>query len=245
MRLLCDIGNTRLKWAVEESGEFIASGALANGDLAGLLLSLPKVHPSSVWVSCVGPEQQFEAFKQLCKEEFDLGVTRAKVSQSECGVSNGYQDQLKLGVDRWIAALGVRRIVERGAVIVIDAGTALTIDLLDQDNIYQGGAILPGATLMHDSLVARTQGIDSSLISSPPVVGKTSMECVNSGVHYGLVGAVDRVVKKMQKSLPRKAALLITGGDASFIKGHTKYKMLGVEHLVLIGLLAIADQLEL
>ena len=196
-------------------------------------------------MSCVGPEQQFEAFKQLCKERFGIGVTRAKVSQSACGVVNGYQDQQKLGVDRWIAILGVRRIIDRGAVIVIDAGTALTIDLLDQDNNFQGGAILPGPALMHDSLVARTQGIDSSLLHSPSVVGKTTMECVNSGVHYGLVGAVDRVVKKMQKTLPRKAALLITGGDADFIKEHTKYKMLVVEHLVPIGLSSLADEAEL
>jgi type III pantothenate kinase len=244
MRLLCDIGNTRLKWALEESGEFIASGALANSDLAGLISLLPSTRPSSVWVSCVGPERQFEAFKQLCRDRFGLGVNRATVSQSACGVSNGYQDQLKLGVDRWAAILGARIIVDRGAVIVVDAGTALTIDLLDQENVYQGGAILPGATLMHDALVARTQGIDSSLLMSPPVVGKTTMECVNSGVHYGLIGAVERVVKKMQKILPRKATLLITGGDAKFIKAHTKYKMRDVEHLVSIGLLALADESE-
>lgn len=247
MRLLFDIGNTRLKWALEDSASFIAKGAMTHKEfdsMARLSDLLPINDPTAIWVSNVGPAKTLGKLKSMAKSEFNLRAQVVTVTSSMGGITNAYAEHDQLGVDRWVAAIGARQVIRQGAVIVIDAGTAVTVDLLDNLSVYQGGAILPGASLMHDSLVQRTAGIESNLSSEPPIIGKTTSECVNSGVHYGLVGAIETVVKKIQKTLPRKGILLVTGGDSGLINRNSKYSMKHLENLVLVGLLAIANEAD-
>ena len=248
MRLLCDIGNSRLKWAIEESGEFIATGACWHQDLAeeGALSKLiPATSLTSVWISCVGSDAIFRSVKAWCRTKFSIGVQQAQVARSCCGISNEYQDLERLGVDRWVAALGARSAIKKGALIIVDAGTAVTVDLLEHNNVYQGGAILPGFALMHDSLIVGTQGIESSVKKAPSVVGKNTSDCVNSGVHFGFIGAIDRVIERMLEECPRKASLIVTGGDSQRVMQGSRHSMHAVENLVLTGLLAMANEAEL
>jgi len=249
MRLLLDVGNTRIKWAWEEAGQLSKLGGLAHArDTQSCLdaeVSFDQA-PNSVWLSSVASDRVNSLVENWVTTRFNLEVKRAVVTEQACGIKNNYAELPKLGVDRWLAALGARRYCPEGHVILIDAGTAITIDVLSENNVFLGGAILPGATLMHDALLLNTAGIASQFTDSVRLIGNTTQECVNSGVQYGLVGAVDRIVTQMHAELNKDrpdAAIevLLTGGDANLILRDSSHKYRFVEGLVLQGLASIAD----
>lgn len=251
MRLLFDIGNTRIKWVLEQQGDLIASDSCNNDELESV--DLPDVTAlDSVWVSCVGQRSVLQRLQTKVEKTYQCAIHQAQVAASACGIENAYHAQDKLGVDRWLAVIGARSMVAAGDLIVIDAGTAVNIEWLSANNIYQGGVILPGAEIMHRALVGRTAGIDSVRSTVESVVGKTTMECVNSGVNYGLAGAVERIVSEMQhvivsetsagqpptEGLP--ARVLVTGGDAPLLLANTSLSTQPVANLVLHGLAQVA-----
>jgi len=220
--LLVDIGNTRTKWLVAGGDGFFARGSVLNDQLAGVKFCLPS-QLDSVWVSCVGGDELFDKVADRIREVSGLSVNRAVVKEYAAGMHNAYRAIDRLGVDRWVAALGARSLVPQGDLIVIDAGTAITIDVVSQANRFEGGVILPGRVLMQRSLVSNTAGVLSVPSEVDSVIGKSTQQCVNSGALYGLVGAIERVVSEIKQTFrePEEAVaaegslqVLICGGDA-------------------------------
>lgn len=253
MHLLFDIGNTRVKWALTNRGELssrdaeLATQFQAQTILAPLLSN--DFNIESIWVSCVGSQAVLQDIHAWVAANFSVPFNDYKVSKTAGGISNAYQDISTLGVDRWVAVCGARALVPKGHIIVVDAGTTVTIDWLDSNNVFQGGAIVPGATLMHDSLVDRTVGIQSVLVDAAPLVGRTTQDCVNSGVHFGLVGAVKNIIQEMQRKIhvshldqpslnyeAEDAAIVLTGGDSNILSSGLGLKLRVDESLVLRGL---------
>ncbi|NNC98677.1 MAG: type III pantothenate kinase [Gammaproteobacteria bacterium] len=245
MVLLFDIGNTRLKWALCNAGQIVESGVhdsaqICRQNLTDWLAELPK--PQSIWISCVGKDAQSEFLSAWLLTHFALQAVVVGVTDSACGIRNGYLDHERLGVDRWLAAIGARTLVSSGDVIVVDAGTAITIDWLSRDNVYEGGVILPGANLVHDVLEGQTAGIAASQADTDNIIGKTTGECVNSGIIYGLAGAVERIVNEMQKTIQQPASIVLTGGGADMLWSKVNLPAVVEQNLVFIGLLEIAGQ---
>ena len=145
-------------------------------------------------------------------------------------------------MDRWVAAIGARVVIPAGHVIIVDAGTAVTIDWLSDDNIYEGGVILPGLSLMHASLNSKTAGIKSIYTQADKIIGRTTEECVNSGVSYGLIGGVERVIEEMMLKIPEPATILLTGGSASILMAMSKLEMSLQENLVLLGVAKVSNE---
>jgi len=217
MRLLIDAGNTRIKWAVAKTfdDEILFSGIVFD-DWSELAEFTGMVE--SAWVSCVASESVLAGIKAKITKLFAITANVAKVSECVAGMVNEYETLDKLGVDRWVAALGARSIVSYGALIVVDAGTAVTIDLISDENHFEGGVILPGFVTMHDSLLERTAGIESYRTPVASIIGKNTRDCVNAGVQYGLVGAVDRIVSEICATVSGDSPrLLAMGGDAHAI----------------------------
>lgn len=238
MNLLFDIGNTRLKWAYYSDDGIHSSASLMAVDVD--FLELKKVfnnlpQPDSIWVSNVGSEHILRLVVDSCCAVFELEPHVIKVSATCCGIDNNYQTQNTLGVDRWIAAIGARVVVAQGHVIVIDAGTAVTIDWLSTQNNFEGGVILPGFSLMHAALVHNTAGIQSEYFGTQKVIGRTTEECVNSGVAYGLIGAIERIVNEMQQSIGEPTTVILTGGSAATIEAMANLDMIVQHDLVLLG----------
>lgn len=253
MHLLFDIGNTRVKWAlIEDSGFSSRDSAMAalfqaQDSLQPLLEHTNNIE--SVWVSCVGSKDVLKQIKAWVGANLAAPFNIFKVSKAAGDFKNAYQDIKKLGVDRWAAAWGARALVPQGHIIIVDAGTTVTIDWLDANNVFQGGAIVPGATLMHDSLVDQTVGIQSVLVDAAPLVGRTTQDCVNSGVHFGLVGAVRNIIQEMQRKIhvshldhphlhyeAEDAAIVLTGGDSKILSTTLGLKLRVDKNLVLRGL---------
>ncbi len=257
MHLLFDIGNTRVKWAFIQDQELSVGDAELVGEFKAQV-SLQSIldcksEIESVWVSCVGSKGLLQDLQDWATANLDAPFNVLKVTKSADKISNAYEDISKLGVDRWAAACGARALEPQGHIIIVDAGTTVTIDWLDSNSVFQGGAIVPGATLMHDSLVDRTVGIQSVLVDGAPLVGKTTQDCVNSGVHFGLVGAVRNIIQEMQLKIhvlhldhpslhyeAEDAAIILTGGDANILSGALGLKVRTDDNLVLRGLSLMA-----
>ena len=222
MKLLIDIGNTRAKWALCCSSKgiqargFLGQKSLFDADSAATTL-LGQIQ--QVWISCVGKPECLARVCLMVDAELGLVANVVRVESYLAGLQNNYNDLNRLGVDRWVAAIAARSIAPFGALIVVDAGTAVTVDLISDCNVFEGGVILPGMLMMHDSLVGKTAGIVSEVGRSVSVVGKTTQECVNAGTHFGLLGGIERVVKEMLGVIGHDdVRLMLCGGDAKVVQ---------------------------
>ncbi len=245
MKLLVDIGNTRTKWALADGQSTIARGAELNSGLESLLLpniEIDAAIASSVATSFIAERVSSEVLQQAgCKLRF------AEVEKSACGLRNNYRVLDKLGVDRWVAAIGAYKRYPNQDIVVIDAGTAVTIDWVSKRGAFEGGVILPGLTLMHDSLVGNAAGIDSKVSEVSSVIGKSTEECVNSGAFFGLIGAIDRVVKEIvsaRSNSSESCRVLVCGGDAEALIARLPINFQLESDLIFDGLRVLASQAQ-
>ncbi|MCA9118772.1 MAG: type III pantothenate kinase [Planctomycetaceae bacterium] len=147
----------------------------------------------------------------------------------------------RVGMDRLIAAVAVneRRDSERPAIIV-DAGTAITVDLVDGTGIFQGGVILPGFRLSAQALADGTDqlpNVDATFRSdAPAVIGKSTTEAIRSGLFWGGVGAIRELVARTAAELDTSPQIFVTGGDAERLTGYLADDAQFVSDLVLRGI---------
>jgi type III pantothenate kinase len=128
---------------------------------------------------------------------------------------NDYEDIKMLGVDRWMSALGAWKLYQR-SLLIINAGTAITIDLIDLDQKdkahFKGGMILPGIAISLGVLNNSTNLIDTE-IGQSQYPSLNTKDAVTTGIMTSIQGAVNLVCRKLPSSLP----ILLTGGDANLI----------------------------
>lgn len=225
MRLELDAGNTRIKWrSVDGSHE------ISGDDFAAALSqqAIPMAKVKTVWVSSVH-EQQNHWIKQQCP---NAQFAQSQVSQH--GLSNSYQDPHKMGVDRWLAMLAAWTSHPDSAHIVIDAGTALTMDIVDAFGRHVGGYICPGLGLMKDSLLgatSRVHAVDDWLVGRAP--GENTQMCVDHGILDLAVSWIEK-----HKALQPEAKVWLTGGAAPLLIQLFEKPVIHEPHLVLNGLRA-------
>jgi len=213
MILLIDLGNTRLKWAWLAHGRLHDGGALLH---RGRELGVDLDHawarltsPESVQVACVAPAVLRQALADWLAEHWDCPVHWAASQAAAAGVVNGYSEPEQLGVDRWLALLGAWQRVQ-GAVCVVDCGSAVTVDILDDQGRHLGGVIAPGLRMMRDALRR-----DTALPPVPDTVADTLGEDTLQAIQGGLTLALHGLVDQARRHAPPHARLLLTGGDAS------------------------------
>ena len=120
-----------------------------------------------------------------------------EVESHKFDIQNHYQTLSELGVDRWMAVLGSRKIIPDGNVVVINCGTAITVDFLTQENSFLGGAILPGFQLAAKAL-SSTAGIAENFGSvQDSLVGQSTSDCVQLGVLHACLGGVEKIIKSL------------------------------------------------
>lgn len=237
MRLLVDAGNSRLKWRVEQVGQVIEEGVgvLDSSDpLQGM--SAPVGAVSRVSISTVASEDKRQALLGHLKSRFNAPVTFYWAEARRQGLVNAYNDFSRMGADRWHAMYGAWQL-SRCGFVVVDAGSAVTVDYVDPSGRHLGGFILPGLHMMLRSLktdAARIRFDPAQVLDTRP--GASTGECVNHGLAW-LSGAMVRQIDSDAKACGLKD-LLVTGGDAERLIG---LGLAGVHHpsLVLDGLGAI------
>ena len=156
--LAIDAGNTRVKWGLRDGGEWLRRGAVATGAveaIAGDWGALPG--PARAIASNVAGEGVRTALERACGAR-GIALRFIASEASRLGVVNGYRDPGQLGPDRW-AGLVAAHLCGPGNQLVVNAGTALTIDALDALGRFRGGLIVPGPALMRRSLEGGTAGL--------------------------------------------------------------------------------------
>ena len=216
MILECDVGNSFLKWRViSDAFEVIERGSVDYR--SGLQALAPKSSFEKARLVSVASSEINNDLIAFIESKFGVGA-RLAASESSCaGVTNGYQHPETLGVDRWSAVVAAFKRCA-GAVLVIDCGSAMTVDFVDAGGRHLGGYIIPGANLMMGALQRDTDGVRFERIDSCDVgFGVNTSAAVNSGVQAALEGGIAVAVNqaKMQSSEP--FAILLTGGGGQVL----------------------------
>jgi len=145
-------------------------------------------------------------------------------------LQNGYENPTDLGIDRWMAMIAGYEILKGGGFIVIDAGTAITIDIVDQECKHTGGYILPGLRKTLNDFMKFKYDLESA--SNIP--GKNTAEAWTNGVSAMISYSLDGLVRENMKL--NDYQVLLTGGDASMISRYISFPFQKFENLVLDGL---------
>lgn len=249
MNLLIDIGNTRVKWTVQRGMRLGRVRAMPHGRDATVvrrvLLSAPRGIRRVVAVNVAGTSFE-RALAKAARERFDLPVELIRSTRQAGGVRNGYRETWRLGADRWVGAIGARSIARGKAVVVANAGTALTVDAVSAAGQHLGGVIVPGPATMVDTMLSGTHGIRrrarGGKASVRTLFATNTASALAAGAVQASAALVDRAVGEAKRELGSRPILLLTGGGARGIAPHIKSAHRIVPDLVLRGLAAIADQ---
>ncbi|NOZ38928.1 MAG: type III pantothenate kinase [Planctomycetes bacterium] len=158
----------------------------------------------------------------------------------------------RVGIDRLLNAVAVNRLrPPQQPAIVVDLGTACTVDLIAPDGAFEGGAIFPGTTLaataLHSGTATLPQLTAESFASPPVVVGKSTQAAISAGLYWGIVGAVYELVARIRRECPEPPQLFLTGGEASRLVAHLTSDIQKPRHLpnlVLSGIATLAEELS-
>lgn len=210
MILQIDVGNSQTKWRLVDGTEIQSRGSQQTESLLDGPLILDDISaPSSAQLCSVADVSVELRIGRQIADQYGIRVQIAKVSPRVGQVTCGYQEPTSLGVDRWLAVVAAYH-QDRCATLVVDVGSALTIDLIGPDGQHQGGYILPGMRLMRQSLWRGTDQVkvDAMDVTSVLVPGMHTADAVNKGCLLAAVAAVEKLASEYP------ATLVVTGGDA-------------------------------
>jgi len=232
--LLFDVGNTRLKWAAVESTQhpsdqqkklWAYSGSISSQSLQSvehraeladyIAKTLPK--PDVIAFSCVAGQDAINNLKLLFPQWQDVQWRELRGDSTFDGIRTLYQDSSKLGADRWAAIIAARTLSKVNALI-INAGTATTIDLLGSNGLHYGGWIIPGLELMRRSLERNTAQLPlAARGEAHHGFGTSTNEAIISGCDAAQIGAIQYAIdiaKEMNQPIEK---IWLDGGNAKIL----------------------------
>tara|TARA_B100000795_G_C22795807_1_gene439277 strand:+ start:1983 stop:2714 length:732 start_codon:yes stop_codon:yes gene_type:complete len=233
MILDIDVGNSFVKWRLTDGVEIRQFGSQATKSIDPRRgLDVPEEFPiSQVRLSSVAANSVQKDLVAQVKSQFNAEVTLAKVSSVAAGVRCGYADPSSLGVDRWLALVAAYDRYQ-ASVIIVDAGSAMTLDLVSEDGRHLGGYILPGLSLMRDALWRGTDRVKVDAVVND--CGIDPAKDTTAAVNQGSLLAAIATIEKLANEYPSK--LVVTGGDARKLLPHLNGNVDYLPDLVLDGL---------
>ena len=235
---LIDAGNTRIKWGLHDGRSYVATGAVDTAKAARLADDMPtSPRRAHALASNVAGAAVREALERACSAR---GIALAFIASrgEQLGVKSGYRDPGQLGPDRWAALIAAHH-AGPGHKLVVNAGTALTIDALTADGRFLGGMIVPGPALMRRSLDRGTAGLrltEGSFADFPT----STPDAITTGAIQACAGAIERMRDAMAGAGTAPSQIVLSGGAAPELAGHLPIAATIRENLVLDGLLLIA-----
>lgn len=219
-RLLLDAGNSRLKWALmtdhtvpQLRGALVLDDS-ALGALAQALQTGGCGVPEAVHVLSVRGQDFADELAAACDR---LGWPQPRIHHARGegdGIRPVYPEPIQLGADRYGAMVAAHRLFA-GPVLVVDCGTAVTVDALAADGHHLGGVILPGLGLMRNALDAGTASVQIGEEVAPCLLADNTAQAVAGGTLLGLASAVDGMCDRMNHELGQAHQRLLCGGDAA------------------------------
>ncbi|MCO4759943.1 MAG: type III pantothenate kinase [Myxococcales bacterium] len=246
MLLTIDIGNTNTVLGIYQGDTLvdhlrIESRRSATSDeysaLVGTLLAQRNVPTDAIKHAIIGSvvPPLTAVFEGLCKRW--LGHPATVVGPGiRTGMPILYDNPREVGADRIVNAIAAYERCKR-ACIVVDFGTATTFDVISGRGEYLGGVIVPGVGISADALFNRAAKLPRVDVAKPrSVIGKTTVDAIQSGLVFGYVGLVEGLVRRISAELGESPAVIATGGLAPLISAETTIVDEVIEFLTLDGL---------
>ncbi len=246
MVLTADIGNSNIVFAAvsEKKVEFVARVATVlqrtyeeyavylKNILFSRRISISKIEGAII--SSVSPALSGIIHKAIEKA---AGINALLVGPGiKTGLNILVENPAQLGSDRVVDAVAAVNCYN-APVMVIDMGTATTMSVIDESSSFLGGMIVPGIKISVEALAKNTSQLPHIALEKPDyVIGKNTVECMESGLIYGNASLVDGMIQRVEEELGSKVTPVATGGLSKFIVPHCKNKIIYDEHLLLKGL---------
>jgi type III pantothenate kinase len=243
MTLLIDAGNTFLKWARLEGDGVGASHTVVHHGVEPTewqsALAAIGAPPQRIVVANVAGPSFAGRLREWARATWQVDPQFPIATRAALGVTNAYARPAALGIDRWLGMVAAWH-EARAPLLCASAGTAFTLDLIDDAGQHRGGCIVPGARLMRESLHAQTSGVAAAAMLDPAAVdgmfGVNTAGAVQQGARLALAALADRTVTALEKSSSVAARVFLTGGAAPQISALMTRPVEHVPDLVLRGL---------
>jgi type III pantothenate kinase len=253
MLLLVDAGNTRVKWALVDSGAtggmpglWVESGTVGREDVLQLGDTWRGMKIGRALLSNVAGQSMRDSLQQALLHALGMKAVPLEWFASVpfmAGVHNQYRNPAQLGCDRFAAAIGAHALFAGKNLIVATCGTATTLDAVTADGVFLGGMILPGLGLMATSLARNTAQLPrvaQHIAITQPFADNTE-DAIVSGCIAAQVGAIERAVRA-HAAHSGAVQCVLSGGAAAMIAPYLAIPYEQVDNLVLIGLQTVAAQ---
>ncbi len=237
MKLVIDIGNTRAKFAVFKESALIMSSRVSQNDLPNQLQIVLRQYPdiSHCLVS------------DVTKKAKDLltNITIRSIvyldHDTPVPFNNDYATPATLGKDRMALAAAATTIYPRQNVLIIDAGSCITFDLINADNTFLGGAISLGVAMRYRALHEFTAALPHLKPKAPTTTfGNSTAEAIHLGVTVGVIAEIKSQIERFNQEF-ENLTVILTGGDAEFLFNQLKSGIFVRQNFLLEGLNAILD----
>lgn len=238
MNLIVDVGNTFVKFAVFQNDELIHKVSFKLSKFKKEFKKLKRDFPKlkTAIISSVGRLSKEEI--EIVKEELEVLELNHKI---KLPFKNLYKTPKTLGVDRIaLVSASVNQFPDNN-VLIIDAGTCITYDFVNEKNEYLGGAISPGIRLRYHALHNLTANLPLLDKNQPEsIIGNSTESSIHSGVVMGVVKEIDGVIDQY-KAEHQDLTVILTGGDANFLSNQLKNSIFANSNFLLEGLNYILD----
>ena len=249
--LLVDIGNTRIKWAWWREGRIGPMHAAAHAgwsaeSFARRILGTRRARSTRVVVASVAGGAVDRLFESAARGVEGVDLRFVESERRAAGVTTRYREPWRLGVDRFVAAIGAHHLVGHRGACVVNAGTTVTIDFVDTSGVHLGGLILPGPELMVSSLERRTAGIalrarENGSAGRRPSgsrnpFARSTREAIWQGAWHAAAAAVERACAEADERLGGAPLIVLTGGGAQRLERLIGARHVSVPDLVLRGI---------
>ena len=250
MLLAIDTGNTNTLFAMHDGKDWVVEWRIATNasrtadeyavwfrQLMGMQ-GLKFEDLDACVISTVVPQSLFN-MRNLARRHLNVEPIIIGDEGVDIGVGVRVDNPKEVGADRLVTALGAVQ-KYKGNLIIIDSGTATTFDIVSEDRHFEGGIIAPGINLSVKALHEAAAQLPRIAIVKPnKVVGKNTVEAMQSGIFWGYIGLIDGLVRKIIEEDGREFTVIGTGGVASLFQGASETIQHYDSNLTIDGLLEI------
>lgn len=238
MIVLIDIGNTRIKYCIVNKGKRSQQQVVLNEHLSNSFLDENFSTATRIIVASVGHEKLTNEISVWCQIN-DIAYQEVVSEMKKNKVVTGYQVPSQLGVDRWLTLIGAAELFPNNNILIIDAGTATTIDFLAATGQHQGGWILAGIQTLISSVLAETTQVRANNRERESLAfGVNTSENVHNAAWAATVGTVDLAISHIHKQGFTLDEVIITGGNGYLLSSLVAHQSTVIEELIFIGLQA-------
>jgi type III pantothenate kinase len=207
-----DLGNSRAKWRLISQDATQAQGIAEPSDWEGLP-NTPLI--GRIVLASVAQQEVVDGLIAVLESRYVAPITQLHTPAEQLGLKNSYAQPQRMGIDRWLAMLAAWY-PRQTDVVVVDAGSALTLDVVAAKGQHQGGVIIPGAALSEKALLSSTGKVRfDDPVEHALALGQSTAECVRFGIAHAQIGAIESIRDRHNL---QQAQWVFTGGAGQWMR---------------------------